>query len=708
MEQKGKYPQYQLSICSKYTPSLDKDYNNSKVEIGWELRTFNWEEDEVIKLTTTEGISCHQYSDGHKCIDSWKSSHCIMLDFDNGRMSKRNLLKLQKKWSFNSYIFSSQNHQKTNPPIDKLRVLIPLKTPITNDGYVRALKRYIMKMIEFSVIDHTCFDLHRYFAHGTDEVSSFIEGKGFFDWEKLNLKPIAKKKKSGTIRFSRKKNILIHPDTEVYDSYGIKHKIIDLEPDTPIFCPICGDSSERSNHTHNAVIMINEDGYPFLFCSSCKSREKGFDGVYNFDKTELFIHHADSEEKMIFIDTIKSKIYGGCVEPGNPDFIWRELTGDKYVKQFCKFHKIEYPEIIPRGRYELKFDSDKKYDFDQGYVNKYSAPDVLKAPVPDGHTAMLPDIIDDVINHVVNYDLEIKSQFYNDLAYFVQKRQKLITSYLFQGTEGTGKGFCFDHILKPIFGSNYCSQTDMSAFGKEFNTFLTDNVLVLVNEVSADFMSNAGQNNMIKEKIKQVITDVNIQIEGKGQDRINSKNVCSFLFATNKHNGVKLSKDDRRFNVAPRQEDKIHDQNWWTGYENMIKQINDELQEFVWYLKQFSVDMDQIGKVIDNEPKRLLQMLTMSKDEEFFDAFNRCDDEWFKNNITPAMYLCHDFKKIVKNMINDKAIKYSDLYELYNHILGEHIKSHEFSKISQQFIGKAKSVRIKNKGVIHGFKYETK
>ena len=139
-----------ISICTNYDPKQTKDYNNSRVAHGWELREFEWNQQSIIRLTTEFGISGNEYSDGHKCTASWVATHAIMLDFDDGEMTQEKLLALQRKWDFDSYVFSSQNHQrkktkdnKEEQACDRLRVLIPLTEPIYGDFDHAAVEKWI-------------------------------------------------------------------------------------------------------------------------------------------------------------------------------------------------------------------------------------------------------------------------------------------------------------------------------------------------------------------------------------------------------------------------------------------------------------------------------------------------------------------------------------------------------------------------------------
>ena len=84
-----------ISTCNNYNPTRTKEYNNSRVAHGWESREFDWNEEEIIKLTTEFGISGNEYSDGHRAAGSWVATHAIMLDFDDGEMTKEKLLEEQ-------------------------------------------------------------------------------------------------------------------------------------------------------------------------------------------------------------------------------------------------------------------------------------------------------------------------------------------------------------------------------------------------------------------------------------------------------------------------------------------------------------------------------------------------------------------------------------------------------------------------------------
>ena len=481
-------------------------------------------------------------------------------------------------------------------------------------------------------------------------------------------------------------------------------KIGDLREGTPIFCPVCGDADFRRNQTHNAVKLTNNECVPFIYCSSCDSRNMGVSGsgVYNLHPDDAYKIKTEQMNAFVFIDTLNSRYYGGCKEPGLDEHVIRDLKTRDHVDQFREFHDLPKPKAYPRARYELVFNSDKILDYENGYVNKYIPPKVLINPIPNDHEGLLPKYIGLLIDHVFAHDKVVINYFLNNFAYFIQNRQKMTTAYLLQGTEGTGKGVLMSLVIQEIFGKQYCSQTDQDAFDGKFNSFLTDNVFVLVNEVSGNFASSDNQNLSTIEKMKIAITDEHIQIEGKNKDRFNGKNVCSFMFATNRRHGLILSKGDRRFNVAPRQEIKIANTNWWPGYNQLKKCIAEEIQDFVWHMKQYEVDETKIATVIDNEPKQALQAMSVTTAEDFFDAVLRGDVDWLNDSISSTTHylweqdLHSDAQVILSGLHTRKGIRMNELHTIYCAITHKKINLATFRNFSRGYLPKVKTIRDGN------------
>ena len=182
----GEQPTFQISVCKRYDASLPKDANNARVASDWFVQEIPWTFEAVHTLVTESGISPGFFKDGIKTNDNWEGMGSVMLDFDDGLMTEHDLLSLQQGWEFDSYVFSSQNHQKNKngkEACDRLRAFIPLSRCIYDLGELEVVKQYFLETIPG--IDPSCFDPARYFAHGTDEVSSFECGYGFLDVDRL-------------------------------------------------------------------------------------------------------------------------------------------------------------------------------------------------------------------------------------------------------------------------------------------------------------------------------------------------------------------------------------------------------------------------------------------------------------------------------------------------------------------------------------------
>jgi len=691
-----------VNICSNYDPSKSKDFNNNKVSDGWKINEREWKNDKISELTTKYGISGNEYCDGHRCNDSWVATHVIMLDFDDGRMTKEMLLKKQEGWEFNSYVFSSQNHQKekNGETCDRLRVLIPLEEPIRSDLDLEAVKTALLN--KFPLVDSGFMDKSRWFAHGTTTVNHIVGNKKFLNWREL-LKSNKTKRPVGRPKKNDDELYTFTLETELKDKDRQTIKVKDVTEKTIIFCPVCGDAPYRGNEGHNAFIDINDKGLYFIFCSSCKARKNGVSdgGIYNLNSVDAYLLKTKELRTAVFIDRNTCQHYSVSIENGV--VVIDCIKSQYFAAQFCKSNNLPIPAYYPHVRLKHVFDSDEIINFEKGFVNKYIAPDILKIPVPEGFEAKIPGYIGRLINHVFAGDREVIDYFINDLAYLVQTRKKLITSYLLQGTEGTGKGLLFKHVLRKIFGEKYCSETDMDAFDSRFNDFLTDNFLVLVSEVSANFTSSERRGLSIVEKIKMAITDQHIQIEGKGKDRQNGENNCSFLFATNRRHGITLSNDDRRFNVAPRQEQKIQNADWWPGYTNLVKLLEDELQTFIWFLKSYSVEYDLIGTVIDNKPKQLLQAMSTTDAEDFFAAVNHGNADFLCENIVQkeiynGQEKYDQMRQRVDKVISGSKVSMADLCVLYNYINNKSLTNKRFTSLAKMYL-KQEIRQLRDNGV---------
>ncbi len=721
---------FKVSVCKNYDPTKTKAYNNNKVAYGWELKELPWNRNKLVKITTQCGISGNEFLQGHKTKDNWKATHVLMYDFDDGSMTVDMLLEQQKRWKYNSYVFSSQNHQrqkiasggkKVEAAHDRLRVLIPLDVPVDSSEDHALLEEFLLHTInkDAEYIDKTFMHKHRYFAHGTDEVSSFVGNKGHLDWKMLPELTTYKKerekrleKKSKETRGRKKKVISLNNTFRLF--WRVKTKdngevsLRDLKTKTEILCPTCGNDSNRGTPgAINAVFDLNEYGKPFIYCSSCESRGSGVSGkgIYNLHPEDRFIVSCMENDFILFRDAEHGDLVSGVqkINPATGERSWgyRKMYSVLQAYEVLAMNGVAKPDFFPHFNFDLRFDIHDTMSFERQFINKYVPSKYLAAPKPKKPVTTIPKYIGKVLNHVMAGDKDIIKHYINDLADLIQTRKKRRTAFLLQGTEGTGKGLWFNRVLKPLIGRDYCNEMDQGPFINNFNSSLENNVLTLVNECRANFTSNKSQDGSIVEKIKIAVSDSDLEIERKGKDRYNGRNNCSFMFASNRLKAVVLPLGDRRFNVAPRQEARIEFTTWWPGGNEVEKKLSEELQDFTFFLLEYQVDKKAIGMVIQNRAKEIIQSLSMTNAEEFFLAIKNGDSLWLEENIQERPgYRGEDDYLDARNLLTEvkkfDKISKVNLCKLYNYVVhpGKPVTMSSFGKSAAGHLPQFKPVRI--------------
>ncbi len=669
-----------VSTCKNFDATQSKSWNNGKVAHGWAPIEVDWDLHSLVELFTNNATSGNTWSNGHKTNDSWVSTEHIMLDFDNGKPFGEVMLTMDSL-QINYFAFTSINHQKVKllpsgtkqEATDRFRVVIPLQYGIYNKKDIEIIKKWFMNYFDNN-IDATCFDCSRYFYKGTDVLTKFVNSEDDFDYQFIIADHAEKKieaiKANGDNPqkdFTHKISLDDLVETEAHNMLRIGN----ITEKTAIICPICGHSPDRGTPgAVNAFVDITKSGVPMIFCSSCKSRADGQNGsgIYYLNSDEAFIIQSEKQGATVFIDTITSVFLGASFERGLDEFQVRPLTSQIFLKQFCMRHNLPLPKVFPDARYELDFSNNNIIDFKNGIVNKYIAPEILKNNTIEKVRVDMPYTIGKLLRHVCGDSEEFEKCFINEMSDLIQTRKKRIVAFLFQGTQGTGKGIFFNDVLRQIIGTRFCMETSMDAFGKEFNGFLEDNVLLMLNEISGDF---GGMNKgTIQEKVKIAITDMNPAIEGKGANRKTGRNHCSILGATNIRNALTIPKDDRRWNIAPRQEKKIVNEPWFINYYDFKNAISAELADFVKYLYAYDVDLRTIGLVIENDAKKAMQSLSRTNSEDFFEMLQAGDMRGIVDFITDESNLNPD---TVDNFIKSKVdgeFPTRDLHKIYGAFMG--------------------------------------
>ena len=573
-------------------------------------------------------------------------------------------------------LYTSTSHQTAGK--DRFRMILPID-PANYDSYSTEdlhSRVYDSIISQFPEIDKSCTTPASKFFPFCGEMENFEVkvhvGQGYW----------APSFSAQYVNFTEVKGTpVINLDTVVLDENKQPLLIKDIKSKTRIFCPFC-DPEKRGNPDidNAAVYLIN--GVPHIYCSSCKDHGRGLGkkGVYQLEPNQAFELAVANMGVIVFRDIITDKYYLGEMSKAQDRYGFN-VIGKHNIPNALANRDIPVPDLYPEMEFFPDFASDDIVDLERGFVNKYIVPDVLNKSTESGAGLAVPKYTGLLTKHICGDDQDVYDLLINHLAYMVQKRIKTRVAYLFQGTQGTGKGVWFNFVLAQVFGRDYCADVLQKVFVKEFNLFLESNFCILVDEVEANFSET---NSEITRVLKQVIADTHISVEGKGVDIRNGRNNANIFFATNKRNGVHIEPGDRRFIVAPRQEKKIYDMPWWTDDEAMIELLKSETEEFVAYLKNYQVDMSKINRPFDNPAKEALIDLSKTNADYFFEAVKAGNWEWLSENIVPdpiPMSISCNIENILSRIKHETRVSRDDLNDIYNNIHGKQLLPGGFTRL---------------------------
>ncbi len=576
-----------LSINKKYDASIPKDDMHEKLYINWELREYAWEEDPIVKLVSSQGISGNNWPSGHKGSDDWVSTEALILDFDKGTPNLEALLLEQKAWGFDSYISSSNNHQKETvdkntkkiiPACDKLHVLIPLAYPCDCPLEMKDIGNYWIKLITEkygldvkgqSYIDKSCFDLHRYFYHSSKVVSSFVSGRGPLKWKEM---PGYEKSKLESKKTLDMPEFSINWEVECSDGTTIKIK--DIKQKTKINCPMCKTvyKRKRASTVANASIRINDKGFLSLYCSSCESEGLGVkgSGVFNPDTEEMLKDYWYVESKIVNIGF--SGEYFSVADTSVPlmksqvgmDFVNKRRAGE-ILSSFRKNKLIRHLD-------QVNYVSDASAN-----VNNYVVEEG-KGTITVNYKHVDVNIKDNAFweDYLNNTFCDSATTMKEWLAVFFNSNYKELPTMILTGQRGTGKS-----KFAEVVGSAYPSLT--TAWGGSEGNF-NDEVekkLLIVEE-------NAGD---CKNQYKTLKS-----YSGSGAVKVNKKFIAPYM-VNNNMNIIILSNNPLAVFAEKRELPTTPDENQFFVYEMQpLKNRDVNIKKKL---------VDRLGHYIDTELKDL-------------------------------------------------------------------------------------------------------
>lgn len=215
-------------------------------------------------------------------------------------------------------------------------------------------------------------------------------------------------------------------------------------------------------------------------------------------------------------------------------------------------------------------------------ANTYVAPYWQKLDIPA--VAVMPPLFEKFFNHLFPIEVERMAVF-NWIHFAMIGRAQTILCV--PGIQGIGKTKLGEGVLKALFGSGNWNKAPRSFVSKEFNSFLEEKKIVLVEEIPTPRSreDRVAVNEMLKD-----ITNDTVTIEGKGKDSRTVDNWANLIVTSNKLRSIPLeTPTDRRFlcvSTSKNKLDTVMTNEEYTEFDNSLVPNSKEITEFaMWVLK---------------------------------------------------------------------------------------------------------------------------
>lgn len=344
-----------------------------------------------------------------------------------------------------------------------------------------------------------------------------------------------------------------------------------------------------------------------------------------------------------------------------------QLIGPSNIKDFYSFHGAVKPEVIPQLYYNFAPSDPRQFDLPAQFVNKYRTPDIMRYPVDVpkkfqnaviGEGCLLAELcptIFTVMHHICGSDMETFEFFLNWFAAGVQTKDKLGTTWIFHGVQGTGKGLFFEYIARPIYGEKYCASKRLEDLAEKYNGFIADHLFIMVDEFRMTDVG-AGKESKLENMVKQLITEKHMTGRQMYKDQKTVESFLNWIFCSNNEDPIRIPEGDRRNNVAPKQTVQLKDA-FPAMMENIDEKLTAEVPMFAAYLLSYKPNMAVARVALENQAKAEMRIMGKKTHERFADALRTGDldffiDYYFEQAVSDMEYATQSmFNVSVKRMM---------------------------------------------------------
>lgn len=307
---------------------------------------------------------------------------------------------------------------------------------------------------------------------------------------------------------------------------------------------------------------------------------------------------ADGEIILGVCDTRSALLWKVSWNPKTADLNLYPAKGDKQITDWLLQHGKVPGDFVPQWQFEFNPSNKVIVDIDKQYLNTYVPSKYYKNKVTKVTELDNCPTIKKVLISVTGNDEwgEITEHFMNWLAVLFQHKIKIGTTWLFSGTEGTGKNLLSNHIMRPLIGSRYVKEVLITGLEDQFNGWLETCLLCFVNEIQ---VSSSQHRKIVSGKLRNWITDSPLDIRPMGVTRYDADNYCNFIMNSNERDAVDINNADRRYNFGLYQENKLA----ITEHE-VSTLIPKELPAFFNYLMSRPASITEARRILESKTRK--------------------------------------------------------------------------------------------------------
>lgn len=509
-------------------------------------------------------------------------------------------------------------------------------------------------------------------------------------------------------KYSKKLNaeILPHPDRVAIT--GVKYS------DEFVYLNLNGGDSWGYFHpANNPEVLYNfkgEPNYPLVELAPDYYREANqyLKSLKREAHAPKFNVDADVEKPKYWVinERKTGKVYKVTLRPEEGLSIDPAPT-QKHVADFCSVHNIPVPDAIDDWDIVFNPSSSIRVDSEKKQINLHN-PSTYQIHTKKRETHDVDGYLT-VLDHALGNDPEALRRFINWLAFIWQTGRRPKTAWLMHGTFGTGKGTT-GKILEKLFGDHYVGVTAENLMDM-FNEHLARARVVFLDEISTD----AWDSRKMKTKLK-VLTDGVWSARGmRTAWENNTPLFFGLVAAANEFNPIEIELNDRRWNVAPRQELSAKEMDWFSPalideFEGVLFHP-EQLQSFADFLTSQDVDTELVFTPMDNEAKLQVMQVTQNLQQDIATALFDGDAEFFVKfarslSEVPNME-ASEYHQVVEKMMSGGTVslRAEEVRTIFRHIAGWNQAVGKFNKAMSHAGVTLKNVRDKS-DTYYGAKFE--